>query len=176
MSDQMLMSLTAEVDVLVLSAGLEFVGPAQFEPAGAFAQMLTVNVAGPMVAVRGCLPQMIERGSGLVIALGSIVTREPRPFLAAYAASKSALESYLGSLAGEIRASGVSIEYLALGPVATELGSNGPPNWSPDPASTYVEPFNEARRLSERERTDLMRTPGEVAQEILELVRRFRDL
>lgn len=173
-SDEKLMNLTAATDVLVLSAGLEYVGPAQFEPSGAFAEMLTVNVAGPAVAVRGCLPQMIERGSGLIVGLGSIVTSEPRPFLAAYAASKAALESYLASLAGEIRGTGVAIEYLALGPVATGLGSNGPPNWEPDPTSHYSDGFGRARAASEREQDDLMRTPTNVAKEILDLVRLFR--
>ncbi len=171
---QVLRQLTERTDVLVLSAGLEYVGPAQFESTEAFAQMLTVNAAGPALAAKSCLPGMIARGSGLIVGLGSIVTSGPRPFLAGYTASKAALELYLGSLAGEVRGTGVRVETLRLGPVATELGSNGPPNWEPDPASRYHDAFQNARAESETERTELMRTPTDVAQELLGMVQRFR--
>lgn len=172
--EQSLRDLTVRTDVLVLCAGLEYVGPAQLEPSGAFAQMLTVNAAGPALAAKSCLPGMIERGTGLVIGLGSIVTSGPRPFLAGYTASKAALESYLASLAIEVQGTGVQIETLRLGPVATELGSNGPSNWLPDPASSYHSGFVAARAASESERAELMRTPADVAEELLGLVRRFR--
>ena len=174
-ADQVLVNLTARTDVLVLSAGVEYVGPVELEPPGAFEQMLSVNVGGPARTASSCLPGMISRGSGLIIGLGSIVTSGPRPFLAGYTASKAAFESYLGSLAGEVRGTGVRIEHLRLGPVATELGSNGPSNWMPDPTSPYHDAFMGARAESERERAELVRGPTGVAQEILAIVRSFRS-
>lgn len=167
--------LVESTDVLVLSAGLEYVGPVEHEAAGDFERMLAVNASGPALAARACLPAMIGRGSGLIVGLGSIVTAGPRPFLAAYVASKAAFELYLRSLAGEVQDTGVRVEILRLGPVATELGSNGPANWIPDPTSPYHAPFLAAREDSESERTELIRTPTDVAEEILGLVCSFRD-
>lgn len=170
---QALIDLTAETDVLVLSAGLEYVGPVELEPPGALEQMVSVNALGPMRVASSCVPHMIERGSGLIVGLGSIVTAAPRPFLAGYTASKAAFESYLGALAGEVQGMGVEVKLLRLGPVSTELGSNGPTNWTPDPTSPYHGAFTKARADSERERTELMRSPSDVAEEILGLVRAF---
>lgn len=170
---QTLLDLTAETDVLVLSAGLEYVGPIEFEPPGALEQMVSVNTVGPARVASSCVPGMIERGSGLIVGLGSVVTAGPRPFLAAYTASKAAFESYLGALAGEVRGLGVEVKLLRLGPVSTGLGSNGPANWVPDPASPYHDAYLLARADSERERTELMRSPSDVAEEILGLVQAF---
>ena len=165
----------SETDALVLCAGIEYVGPIQFEPPGAFDQMLTVNVAGPAMVVRACLPWMIERGSGLIVGLGSIAARTPRPFLAGYSASKAAFEGYLTALAGELDGTGVEVEVLSLGPVATELGSHGPPNRAPDEDSPYHAAYVEARSQSEHERTDLVRKPIDVAQEVLDMIWSFAD-
>ena len=167
--------LVSEIDAVVLCAGIEYVGPVQHEPPDAFEQVLKVNVAGPAAVARGCLPGMIERRSGLIIGLGSIVARDPRPFLAAYSASKAAFEGYLAALTDELEGTGVEVEVLSLGPVSTALGSHGPANWMPGATSPYRAAYLEARSHAQRERAELVRTPADVANEVLELLCSFAD-
>ena len=160
-------------DVLVLSAGLEYVGPAQHEPEGAFADLLSVNAAGPGLAATSCLATMLQRGRGLIVALGSVTAAAPRPFLAAYAASKAAIEFYLLALADELVGTGVEIQNLRLGPVDTGLGSRGPANWSPDRSSPYHDGYLAARRAADQERDAAIRTPEDVADDVVRRILAF---
>jgi len=174
-ADDALRGLTVGTDVLVLCAAVEYVGPAALEPPGALQEMLAVNVRGPAVAIAGCVPTMVQRGEGLIVGLGSIVSRDPRPFLAGYSASKAAFETYLHSLQGEVASLGVDVQVVVLGPVETDLGSKGPKNWDPAPASPYSAGFALARNSAIEERALLVRTPADAAEEVLRLVWRARD-
>lgn len=166
-------TLTSAPDVLILCAGIEYVGPVEHEPPGTWDRTLAINTTGPLRFARSAIPGMIERGRGFVVALGSVVSADPRPFLAAYSASKVALESYLISLSGELNATGVDVRVLRLGPVATELGSHGPPNWMPETTSPYRDAYLTARAAAERERSAEERQPEDVAGEVVEMVRSF---
>lgn len=170
LDDAPLEMVVSELDAVVLSAGVEYVGPAEMEPDGAFEQMLVVNVAGPMAVARACIPAMRMRKRGIIVGLGSVTARQGRPFLAGYSASKAAFESYLAALAGELTGSGIRVECLSLGPVATELGSRGPTNWQPEAGSGYAEGFATARGRADDERSRLLRTADDVAREVYELL------
>lgn len=173
--DHTIRDLTGEADVLVLSSGLEYVGPIEYEPSASLRDMIAVNVTGPALALVGCLPSMVARGRGLVVGIGSVVARDARPFLAGYGATKAALDAYLRSLREEVGPLGVDVEVLSLGPVATDLGTKDPPNWVPDETSPYLTGFEAARQRAHAERAGSERSPDDVARDVMRLVHGHKE-
>jgi short-subunit dehydrogenase len=80
-----------------------------------------LNVEAPLALCRRILPGMIERGSGRVLNVGSIVGFAPGPGMAAYAASKAFLLSFSEALAEELAGTGVTVTVLCPGLTATEF-------------------------------------------------------
>ncbi|MGB3541311.1 SDR family NAD(P)-dependent oxidoreductase [Rubrivirga sp.] len=108
-------------DVVVNNAGL-------FEPGGvletspdAFRRQLEVNVVSAFLVTRAFLGEMLERGSGRVLMMGSVASVRGYPSGAAYGAAKHALLGFARSLREETKGTGVSVTTLL--PGATRTGS-----------------------------------------------------
>ena len=110
------------VDVIVHNVG----GSAT--PGGGFASItdalwqeeLNVNLLAAVRLDRALLPQMIERGNGVVIHISSIQGRLPLPeSTTAYAAAKAALSTYSKSLSKELGPKGVRVLSVAPGWIYT---------------------------------------------------------
>ncbi|QXC60507.1 SDR family NAD(P)-dependent oxidoreductase [Aquihabitans sp. G128] len=168
--------LTRNADILVLSSGIEYVGPVEHEPPGSLSDMIAVNVTGPAHAIAGCLPSMVARQRGLVVGLGSVAARDARPFLASYSATKAALDTFLCSLREEVGPFGVAIEILRPGPVATELGTKGPTNWVPEGDSPYITGFLSARERADAERASSVRSADDVARNVMHLIYEHEEI
>jgi short-subunit dehydrogenase len=83
-------------------------------------QLSRVNYLSPVEILNHYLP-VLERNSGVVVGFGSVATARGRSRNAAYAAAKSALESYFESLAHHTASSGLSCQYYVLGYLDTNL-------------------------------------------------------
>lgn len=90
-----------------------------FEAKGALSAGLTglehqldINLRTAVNATLAALPDMIERGSGAVVAIGAAAARTPSPGRTAYAAAKAALAAYFRSLAAEVSTQGVTVSVL----------------------------------------------------------------
>ena len=108
-------------DILVNSAGIFLIKPMADTTPAEFAEQLSVNLAGAFTVLRAFLRPMIERGSGLVITVGSIADHTAFPGNAAYGASKFGLRGLHGVMAAELAGTGVRATLLAPGPVDTTL-------------------------------------------------------
>ncbi|MBA4159848.1 MAG: SDR family oxidoreductase [Gemmatimonadetes bacterium] len=94
-------------DLLVNAAGSFALAPlAETEPA-TFDQQIESNLRGPFLMIRAFLPEMLRRGEGHILTIGSVAGRVALPGNAAYAASKFGLRGMHEVLAEEIRGSGV---------------------------------------------------------------------
>lgn len=82
--------------------------------------LLRVNYLAPCQLVEHYLSQL-ESHSGVIIGFGSIATARGRSRNAAYAAAKSALESYFESLAHKSANSELHCQYYILGYLDTNL-------------------------------------------------------
>jgi short-subunit dehydrogenase len=71
--------------------------------------VLDVNVLGLLRTVRPFLPPMIERGSGRVLFISSVVGKRGIPHYSGYAASKFALHGMADALHCELHGTGVSL-------------------------------------------------------------------
>lgn len=104
------------VDVLVSNAGLSirrWVSDS-YDRFRDFERTINVNYLGPVRLMLGLLPSMRERRSGHIVNIATIGVDFPALRWSAYIASKSALETWLGGVAPEIRADGVTTTSIHL--------------------------------------------------------------
>ncbi len=127
--DEMRDSLGGVPDIVVNAAGVFGVRSCATESVRQFDAHLAVNVRGPFLVTRFLLPPMLERGSGIVVNVGSVAGRRAFPGNAAYSASKFGLRGFHEVLLEELRGSGVRASLVE--PAATDT-----PLWDPlDPDS-----------------------------------------
>jgi len=118
-------------DILVIAAGSFMLRPLEETTAAEFAAQLEANLTGPFAVLRAFIGPMRERGSGLVVTIGSIADHVPLPGNAAYAASKFGLRGLHGVLAAELAGTGVRATLIAPGPVDTGLWDAVDPDTRP---------------------------------------------
>lgn len=81
----------------------------------------SVNVLGALRVMREVMPGMRERGAGAVVLVSSINARFATPSLAAYAASKAALEEVARTASLEFAPDGVRVNVIAPASVDTPM-------------------------------------------------------
>jgi NAD(P)-dependent dehydrogenase (short-subunit alcohol dehydrogenase family) len=118
------------VDVLLNNG--RYIGPGHMDrlldtPIDLLDRHLEANALSPLVLIQELLPQMLERGSGLILNMTSDVawTDPPGPageggWGLGYAMSKGALHRVAGILAHEVAGTGVHVVNVSPGFVATE--------------------------------------------------------
>lgn len=113
------------VEVLINNAG--------FGSGGAFVgldgeretEMVRTNVEAVVGLSSAYLPEMVERGRGALLNIGSLISFQPVPFQATYGASKAFVLSFTDALHEELRGTGVTATAVCPGPVRTEFGESG---------------------------------------------------
>jgi short-subunit dehydrogenase len=105
------------LDILVNNAGLHHRGPLlSIEPL-ALADMITVNLAAPVVLCRAAVPLLRKPGS--IVNVASLAGMVPMSSQATYAASKAGLRAFSRALREELSGSGVTVSVVSPGPVDT---------------------------------------------------------
>ncbi|WP_369172953.1 oxidoreductase [Streptomyces sp. R28] len=108
------------IDVLVNNAGVGSMGAAEETSVEQARSVFDTNVFGVMRMVNEVLPHMRAQRRGRVINISSVLGFLPQPYMAAYAASKHAIEGYTESLDHEVRDHGVRA--LIVEPAYTRTG------------------------------------------------------
>ena len=111
-------------DIVVSSAGVFGIEPLASETVNAFDAHLAVNLRAPFLVIRALLPAMLERGSGLIVNVGSVAGRRAFPGNGSYSASKFGLRGLHEVLVEEVRGTGVRASLIE--PAATDT-----PVWDP---------------------------------------------
>ena len=96
-------------DVIVANAGIGLDARVEKTTDQALHQVFDVNVYGAVRTFRPFLPKMIERGSGRILLISSVVGKRGTPNYAAYSASKFALHGIADSLRPELWGTGVTV-------------------------------------------------------------------
>ncbi len=105
-----------DIDVLVNNAGLALgTEPAQCALLDEWETMIDTNCKGVVTMTRALLPGMVERGSGLVINLGSVAGHYPYPGGNVYGATKAFVEQFTLNLRADLVGTGVRATNLAPG-------------------------------------------------------------
>jgi len=109
------------VDILVHAATISVHGGTIDTDPAAWADIHDVNVIGAVRLMRHAVPAMRKRGGGSILLLSSINAGFATPTLAAYAASKAAIESLTRTAALEFAPDGIRVNAIAPASVDTPL-------------------------------------------------------
>jgi NAD(P)-dependent dehydrogenase (short-subunit alcohol dehydrogenase family) len=110
------------LDVLITVAGINPVVRRSEElDNAAWQHVVDVNLTGTFFCCRAAASHMLEAGSGSIITISSVHGSTGVARMAAYAASKGAIESLTRSLAIEWAQRGVRVNCLAPGYIRTDL-------------------------------------------------------
>ena len=111
-----------KVDILVNNAGVTAQDRFVDMPLRRWNLIINVNLNGTAFCTHAVLPQMIERNSGVVINISSILALQVQ-YSVPYGATKAAVERFTAGVAREIRKTNVSVTALRPFFVKTEVVS-----------------------------------------------------
>ena len=120
---------TMPVELLVNNAGLAHYMPFAQLPMERAQELVDVNALAPVLLSRAVIPGMVDRGSGAIINVASVLAfsgaaRAPHlPQRAVYAATKAFLLTFTEILAAELVGTGVKVQVVCPGVVRTEFHS-----------------------------------------------------
>ena len=86
-----------------------------------FDRMIAVHLRGTFLCTRAVLPEMLSRGSGIVVNVASQLGQIGGVELCHYSSAKAGIIGLTKSLAREVSAQGVRVNAVAPGPINTEL-------------------------------------------------------
>jgi 3-oxoacyl-[acyl-carrier protein] reductase len=121
---QSVLARFGRLDVLVNNAGVMTGGDFADTPTSAYDQMLAVNVGGTLRCTRAALPAMVARGYGRIVNLSSqlgTIGGVADARLAAYAATKGAIDSFTKAIAREYGPRGITVNAIAPGSIETDM-------------------------------------------------------
>jgi NAD(P)-dependent dehydrogenase (short-subunit alcohol dehydrogenase family) len=108
-----------KIDVLVNNAGFAGMGPTVGTKEEDFDKIFNTNVKAAFYLVEAFVTGMVDRKSGVVVNVSTMVSEFGMPGMAAYGASKAALNLLTKSWAAEFGSSSVRFNAVAPGPVRT---------------------------------------------------------
>jgi NAD(P)-dependent dehydrogenase (short-subunit alcohol dehydrogenase family) len=153
--DQLTETLGGPPNVVVNAAGVFDLAPLAETSVEVFDRNVTANLRAPFLVIRALLPDMLARGSGFIVNVGSVACRKAFPGNGAYAASKFGLRGLHEVLLEEVRGTGVRA--CLVEPAATD--------------TTIWDPFQPDAHPHLPGREDMLR-PEDVAEAILFAVTR----
>ena len=108
------------LDLLVNNAGVMLLGTVEGADTEDWRRMMDTNVLGLMYLTHAALPHLLQR-RGVLVQMSSTAGRTARAGVAAYNASKWAVNAFSEGLRQEVTARGVRVVVIEPGIVATEL-------------------------------------------------------
>jgi NAD(P)-dependent dehydrogenase (short-subunit alcohol dehydrogenase family) len=138
-------SALGPIDVLVNNAGIsERIPFAEIDEAG-WDRMIEVNLKGVYLMTKAVLDEMLDRRTGSIINVASLLSKVGAPLFSHYAASKFALVGLTQSLAAELAPHGILVNAVCPGSIRTAM-------WEPELRGVAGGP-------SRRSHSDARRTP-----------------
>ena len=113
-----------QLDILVCNAGIaqqKLFGDLTDED---WRRMFAVNVDGVFYTIRAALPHFIHRKAGRIVTVSSMWGQIGGSCEVAYSAAKAAVIGLTKALAKEVGPSGITVNCVAPGVIATEMNAN----------------------------------------------------
>jgi uncharacterized protein len=128
------------VDILINNAGIGMRQPFVETPIETVEEINRINYLGMVYCTHVVLPAMIARRSGHIVNISSVAGIVGFVNIAAYSASKFAMNGFSESLYHELKPYGVHVSVICPGPVRTEFNRGFADNPPKSPSSLMVEP------------------------------------
>lgn len=110
-----------EIDTLINNAGITSFRKAIDDSVETIESIIQTNLLGSIYTIKNVLPNMVERKSGTIINILSVVTQKIFTGSSAYSASKSGLLAFTQVLREELRDKNIRIINVSPGPTATDI-------------------------------------------------------
>lgn len=115
-------SAFADIDVLVNNAGLALgVAPVPEASLDDWERMVDTNIKGLMYVAHRAVPRLIEKGSGLIINIGSVSAILPYKGSNVYGATKAFVRQFSRNLRTDLAGTGVKVTNIEPGAAVTEF-------------------------------------------------------
>lgn len=148
------------VDMLVNNAGIGLFKSVEETTAEEFRAVLETNLNSVFYCCHEAIPLMRTRGGGYIINISSLAGANPHPRMAAYNASKFALNGFSEALMQEVRHDHIKVSYIMPGSVNTGFG--GDDGTSAEQKSWQLQPADVARVVLDLLRHDERSLPSRV--------------
>lgn len=119
--DRVLAEHTEGLDAIICNAGIAYRAPAEVHSDDGWDSVLEVDLTSQFRLVREVGSRMLDRGSGSVVWIASMMSFQGGKNVVSYAAAKSAVPGVVRALANEWAGRGVRVNAVAPGYVLTEL-------------------------------------------------------
>jgi 3-oxoacyl-[acyl-carrier protein] reductase len=116
-----MLSAFGQIDVLVNNAGILTDAPLHQMSDETWDEMIAANLRSVFLCARAVLPHMLERGSGKIINVSSLLGQKGMPGRTHYAAAKGGVIAFTRALAREVGPRGIHVNAIAPGLIETEL-------------------------------------------------------
>lgn len=126
------------VDILINNAGIGMRKPFAETDLAVIEEILRVNYLGAVYCTHALLPSMIARKSGHIVNISSVSGKIGTLNMAAYCASKFAMNGWSESLYHELTPLGIEVSLVCPGPVPTEFSRNFRDSQPKSPPSLFV--------------------------------------
>jgi short-subunit dehydrogenase len=112
------------IDILVHCAGISQRARAVDTQLRVDRHIMELNYFGPIGLTKQVLPSMIERRTGQIVVVSSLLGKFAAPARSAYCASKHALHGFFDALRAEIHPQGIAVTIVCPGFVRTNASLN----------------------------------------------------
>ncbi|MBC73549.1 MAG: short-chain dehydrogenase/reductase [Muricauda sp.] len=112
------------IDVLINNAAFGLMGPFEGTTEEQLEQQIETNFLGTILVTKAFLPFFRKRKKGTVITITSSTANIPYPFVAVYAATKSALETWTEGMSYELNGFGIRMKTIVPAYMQTNFGVN----------------------------------------------------
>jgi len=109
------------IDILVNNAGIDVIGPFLDSDPAVWARIIDVNLRGPLTTCYRVARDMVARGHGRIVNLGSDAGKVGSSGECVYSATKGGVIAFTKTLAREVASSGVTVNCVCPGPTNTAL-------------------------------------------------------
>jgi len=109
------------VDILVSNAGIQTVYKIENFPFADWKKLLSIHLDGAFLTTKACIPHMYQKGSGAIIFMGSVHSKEASPLKSAYVTAKHGLLGLARVISKEGAEHGVRANVICPGFVKTPL-------------------------------------------------------
>ncbi len=115
-----LYAMTGDVDVLILNASVQHRKKWSEITLAEYDEQMNCNFRASLLLIQKYAPGMVANGFGRIITVGSVQEAKPHPDMLVYSSSKAALTLMARSLALQLAGTGVTVNSVAPGVVATD--------------------------------------------------------